>query len=160
MTGVFGYLSLGSHTPNVIISRETLDPNSKDFVMNFGVFLMITNMIVSTPLNLVVCRDQALRTLGLSMENRKIHAVASMFILFLQAILSCFFKDLLQCFSILGGFGGCFIAIFFPGLCMASILKVDRPKSSKIIAGVTWFLSIIGFIAAFMSLLSFVGYSF
>ena len=114
---------------------------------------MIFNLITCIPLSIHPCR----RELYLALLKRKAttfeHFLITTFLIILSAVIGTAFPDIINAFSMLGGFCAVFIVIYYPGMLYLKLSpgKWSSPKKVSLFI-VTIVLVLMGLIAAFISL--------
>jgi hypothetical protein len=141
----------------MIILRPKLD-GTKDYLMLIGLLFMIFNLITCIPLSIHPCR----RELYLTIFKRKVktyeHFIITSFLLILSAVIGTAFPDVINAFSMLGGFCAVFIVIYYPGMLYLSLSPGKWASIKKIVLLIiTLLLVLLGLIAAFISLFQVIG---
>jgi len=150
--GLAGYLSQLDKTVPMIILRPKLN-GTNDYLMLVGQLFMIFNLITCIPLSVHPCRRELYITLLKRKAKTWEHFLITIFLIIISAIIGTAYPDIINSFSMLGGFCAVFIVIYYPGLLYLKLSpgKWGSPKK-VILLVVTLILVAMGLIAAFISL--------
>jgi len=152
-----GYLSLLDNTPQMIILRPPLK-DSKDYLMLIGKIFMIVNLITCIPLSIHPCRREIYITLLKRKATTCEHFIITFSLLGLSAVIGTSFPDVINAFSMLGGFCAVFIVIYYPGMLYLKLSPGKLCSLKKVtLLVITLILVILGLIAAFISLFQVIG---
>ena len=101
--------------------------------MIIGRIGMTINLVTTIPLNVLPCRREVIFSLIKPKDgiSKPAHFVLTVVILGSSSILGILFPDIINAFSILGGFAATTIVIFFPGMIYIAITKKKMIKDWK-----------------------------
>jgi len=157
LVALAGYLSFLDKTKDIVIKRDPLK-GSNDILMIIGQIAMIFNLITCVPLSINPCR----REMYLNIFKKELtgwkHFILTVIMLWLTAVIGTAFPDVINAFSMLGGFCAVPIVIYYPGLVYVKLSRKPMTHHRKIfLIVVTTVLSVVGFTAAFISLFDMIG---
>lgn len=154
---LFGYLSLLTDVPPLIVMRRAPNTISNDGAMVFGRFLICLTLVIGVPLNLHPCRS-SIEKLCFKVEGTSplwIHILITLGFIIVTMTVAIVFPNIVFVFSFLGGFCGTIMAIIIPALLHVKLS--NKPTNSIqniiILSGMT-ILSCIGFTAIIINIVN------
>ena len=121
---------------------------------------MVFNLITCIPLSINPCRREMYLNIFKKEQKGFSHVIITIIMVWLTAVIGTAFPDVINAFSMLGGFCAVPIVIYYPGISYIKIFKGRckwyEPKKLFVFI-MTILLSLLGLIAAFISLFDMVG---
>lgn len=112
---LFGYLSVPSDTPTVIILRDPASGlDSGDIAMTIGLAIVILTLVISIPINVNPCRVVIVRMCFKDNPSKIIHTIVTVVLLETTLIFAIFVPDVLLIFSFIGGVCSSYLAMLIP----------------------------------------------
>lgn len=133
--------------PQLMTEIRPLSPNWLPFeiLMNFGVVLIIFNMLISITIQQSPGRDMLKLLFKVEKESQFSHYLISIGLLVVSACTAMVLKDIISILSILGGFSSCFVVIFYPGFCYGLLLYKKNKLRAILLLTVTLLFTLAGF---------------
>lgn len=145
---LFGYMICGEDTPELITQIPNIKPGRINYLINLAVGILIVNLFFAIPLIIPAGRNMTMEIFKIPLDNRPVAIGISIFYQVLLLILAAFFRSVINLLSILGGFCGCFVVIFFPGISYAILNWHKNRTTALFVASYSLFFTMIGLINA------------